>query len=187
MRGISGGRAVVCAAVLAVAFAAAPAYAQSPDDDSVSRPAVEVTPFVSLGSERASRIGAAIAFAWTSRISLEAEMGYRRGEGDMPALDSSLSMLYHLPRLWRVTPYLAAGGGLAQYGSLITAPNGAVFAQPSVTLTVNAGGGVKVPVTDRVGFRSDTRWVKGFGRGSGEHWRVYHGMTVGVGARTAAP
>lgn len=180
-------RGTMCAAFLAAALAAAPAYAQSPDDDRVSRPAVEVTPFVSLGSERASRIGAAISFAWTSAISLEAEMGYRRGESDMHALDASLSLLYHLPRVWRVTPYLAAGGGLAQYGSIITAPNGAVFTQPRVALTVNAGGGVKVPVTDRVGFRSDARWVNGFGRGAGEHWRVYNGMTVGVGALTAAP
>ena len=178
-------RGAMCAALFAVAVAAVPAYAQSPDDDSVSRPAVEVTPFVSMGSQRASRIGAAIAFAWTSAISLEAEMGYRHGEGGIHALDSSLSMLYHLPRVWRVTPYLAAGGGLAQYGSLTTAPNGVFFTQPRMTLTVNAGGGVKVPVTERVGFRSDARWVKGFGRGSGEHWRVYNGMTVGVGSLTA--
>jgi hypothetical protein len=146
---------------------------------------VEVTPFVSLGSERAERIGAAIAFAWTNTISLEAEMGYRRGEGGMHALSSSLSMLYHLPQLWRVRPYLAAGAGLEQYGLAVTTPQGGFFTLPRTGLTVNAGGGVKVPVTDRVGFRSDARWVNGFGRGAGEHWRVYNGMTVGVGALTA--
>jgi hypothetical protein len=186
MCGTSAGRAVVCAAFLAAVFAA-PAYPQSTGDEGVSRPAVEVTPFVSLGSERASRIGAAIAFAWTNAISLEAEMGFRHGEGGLRFLDSSLSLLYHLPQVWRVTPYLAAGAGLQEYGVAVTTPHGGLFTLPTTAITVNAGGGVKVPVTDRVGFRSDARWVNGFGRGAGEHWRVYNGMTVGVGTRTAAP
>jgi hypothetical protein len=90
--------------------AIAPAHAQTRSDVDVTRPAVEISPFVSLGSDPSSRIGVAIRFAWLSNLSVEAEVGYR-GESD--ALSATASLLYDLPRLGRAIPYLAAGAGLA--------------------------------------------------------------------------
>ena len=55
-------------------------------------------------------MGAAIAFAFTPTLSVETEIGYRHGEID--ALSSTVSLLYNLPRLGRVTPYFAGGVGL---------------------------------------------------------------------------
>ena len=180
-------KTIVCAIVCAmfVVFGPVPAQAQEREDEpnSASRPAVGVTPFVSMGSARSSRIGAAIAFAWTEKLSLEAEMGYRQGEGDLNFLNSSVSLLYALPKVGRVTPYLAAGVGLEQYGAPESIPRYGVVTLRQTALTVNAGGGVKVPVAGPVAFRSDARWVKGFGRTAGEHWRMYNGMTVAMGQR----
>ena len=182
---ITVSRAIVCATLFLVS-AASTANAQARDgspDQGASRPAVEVTPFVSMGSARSSRVGAAIAFAWTDTLSIEAETGFRRGEGYLDFLDSSVNLLYSLPQVGRVTPYLATGVGLQQYGTGHSIPGVGVVTLRQTAFTFNAGGGVKVPVAGPVGFRSDARWVKGFGRTAGEHWRVYNGMTVAMGQR----
>jgi opacity protein-like surface antigen len=170
----------IAAAALALAICAAPAHAQDDrrDDAGPSHGyAVEVTPFVSLGSIAASRIGAAIRFAWTSTLSLEAEVGYRRGE--INALSSTVSLLYDLPAVGRVTPYLAAGAGLAQHGIPIAVPGVGIVTQQGTSFTVNAGGGIRVPVDDNWGYRADARWSNGIGRNAGENWRVYNGVTFG--------
>ena len=103
-------------ALLCSLVAIAPAHAQTRSDVDVTRPAdVEISPFVSLGSDPSSRIGVAIRFAWLSNLSVEAEVGYR-GESD--ALSATASLLYHLPRLGRAIPYLAAGAGLEEYATV---------------------------------------------------------------------
>ena len=142
---------------------------------------VEVSAFVSQGSPASSRIGAAIAFAWTSDLSVEMEMGYRRS--DIDAVGSSVNLLYALPRIGRVAPYLAGGAGLEKYASAIAGPNKSIVTLSNYAFTVNAGGGVKVPVDDNWAFRSDARWYKGFGRHGQEHWRLYNGVTLGTGQR----
>lgn len=162
---------LVCSSV-----ASAPGYAQTRGDVGVTRPAdVEISPFVSLGSDPSSRIGAAIRFAWLSNLSVEAEFGYLPGEID--ALSASANLLYDLPRVGRIIPYLAAGVGLEQYGAAIQAPGGGVIALSQTTFTVNAGGGVRVPVSDAWGIRTDARWTNGLARFAPEHWRVYNGVT----------
>ena len=184
MSGFTFTRALVCASLMACTFAVESAQAQERTDEpdsGASRPAVEITPFVSMGSARSSRIGAAIAFAWTNQLSVEAEMGYRREEGNLPFLNSTVSLLYATPRIGRAAPYLAAGVGLEQYGTVFSQPGVGVVTLRQTALSVNAGGGVKVPVNDRMAFRSDARWTKTFGRTGGEHWRLYNGMTVGAG------
>ena len=143
------------------------------------RPAVTVTPYAAMGSEMASRVGAALAFAWTRNLSAEIEVGYRPG-----AMSSSVNLLYDLPAIGRVTPYVAGGIGLEQRESLLTVPWPGNAVQRRVNLTVNAGGGVKVPIAGRVGFRSDARWLNAVGD-QPESWRLYNGLTFGVGKRTA--
>ena len=169
--------------VLAFAVTALPAHAQVARDDTASeskRAPIEITPFASLGSHFSSQIGAAIAFAWTSKISLEAEVGYRRGE--VNALSSNVSLLYDLPRVRAVTPYLAGGVGLAQYASVIDVPQFGPVTHSQLAVTANAGGGLKVPVEKNWGFRTDARWFQGIGKAP-EHWRVYNGVTIGAGRR----
>jgi len=44
-------------------------------------------------------------------------------------------------------------------------------------LFVDAGGGIKVPVADRWGMRTDLRWFRSVGHDASEHWRVAHGVS----------
>ena len=155
----------LAASAAMVTLGAAPARAQS-----------EVTPFVSLGSVNSSRVGAAVRFAWTTNLSVETEVGYRHAGID--ALSTSVSLIRDLPRVGRVVPYLAGGVGLEQFGTAVAQPGGSVATQSNVGLTINAGGGVRVPVTGPWGYRSDIRWVNNLTTWGGEHWRVYNGVTL---------
>lgn len=166
------------ATFVALVFTAGSAHAQS---ENSTQEAVTITPFVSFGSFVSSRVGAAIAFPFTDKASLEAEFGYRRQE--LNALSAHLSLLYDLPTLGRVTPYLATGIGLEEYGVAAPQPDHTVATLPRTALTVNAGGGVKVPVDDRWGIRTDARWFNGLGEQAGEHWRVFNGVTLKAGSR----
>ena len=72
-----------------------------------------MTPYVSLGSYPSPRVGAAVAVRLTPTLSVESEVGYRH---DMASrLSATASLLYDLPRIGRVMPYLAAGAGLEEY------------------------------------------------------------------------
>lgn len=183
MMSVAFGKGSVVA--LALVMAASPAVAQDGTGEergSPARPAVEVTPFVSMGSPTSSRVGGAVAVPLTKNLSLETELGYRRGEGDIDALSSSVSVLYALPDAGRVLPYVAAGVGLEEFGTPVVLPSG-IFTQSKLAFAVNAGGGIKVPVDDTWSLRSDARWYKALGRNGSEHWRLYQGATYGVGKR----
>jgi opacity protein-like surface antigen len=146
--------------------------------------AVEVTPYVALGSSAASPVGVALTFPVTSTLDVETDVAYRRGEGGINALSSSASLLYSLPRVGHATPYVAAGIGLSQYGASVFSTNGPpIGTQPRVALTMNAGGGLKMPMTDRLDFRTDARWFKSFGRQGSEQFRVAQGISFDTGKR----
>ena len=168
-------------AALALSAGSAGAQTQAIDNRGVGPAAVTVTPFVSLGSPFSSRVGAAILFPWTDTMGLEAEVGYRREE--LNALSAHLSVIQDLPRIGRVTPYVAAGIGLEQYGTAVLQPDHSLATLGRTALSLNAGGGVKVPVDDRWGVRTDARWFNGIGREAGEHWRVFNGVTWRAGPR----
>jgi hypothetical protein len=164
-------------ALVAFTFAALPVAAQDAQT-------VEVTPYVALGSEAASPIGGAVTFPITSTLSVENDVAYRRGEGDIHALSTSASLLYFLPHVGRSAPYVAAGVGLAQYGAPVFYASGPpIGTQPRVAMTVNAGGGVKVPLNDKLDLRTDARWFKSFGRQGSEQFRVAQGVSFDVGKR----
>src|SRR3954470_11074640 len=93
-------------ALVALTCAASSAWAQE------TKP-VEVTPYVALGSAAAAPVGAAVTFPVTSRLSVETDVAYRRGEGRIQALSSTTSLLYSLPRVGQATPYVAGGVGLS--------------------------------------------------------------------------
>ena len=167
----------ICASAALLAFAAAPAAAQGPQ-------AVEVTPYVAIGTSGASPLGVAITFPITSALGVESDVAYRRGEGDIHALSSNASLLWFLPRVGQSTPYLAAGVGLAQYGAPVLALNGPpIGTQPGLAITANAGGGLKVPVTSTLDLRTDARWFKSFGTHGSEQFRVAQGLSFDVARR----
>ena len=145
---------------------------------------VEVTPYVALGSAAASPVGAAVTFPVTSTLSVETDVAYRRGEGGIHALSSSVSLLYFLPRVGQAIPFVAGGVGLSQYGAPVFSANGRpIGTEPSVALTVNAGGGVKMPMNEKLDLRTDARWSKSFGRQGSEQFRVAQGISFDVGKR----
>jgi hypothetical protein len=145
---------------------------------------VEVTPYVALGSAAASPVGVAFAFPVTSTLSVETDVAYRRAEGGIPALNSSIGLLYFLPRLGQSTPYVAGGVGLSQYGAPVFSSNGPpIGTEPGLALTVNAGGGLKMPMNEKLDWRTDARWFKSFGRQGSEQFRVAQGLAFDVGKR----
>ena len=163
--------------IVVFTFVASPAVGQDAK-------AVEVTPFVALGSTGASPLGVVIVFPVTSTLDIETEVDYRRGEGRIHAVSSSTSLLWNLPRVGRVAPYLAAGVGLAQYGAPVLSPGGYPIAtQSRMSVTVNAGGGLKTRIDDKLDMRTDARWFKSFGRHGSEHFRVAQGVAFDVGKR----
>ncbi len=145
---------------------------------------VEVTPYMALGSAAASPVGTAVTFPVTSTLSVETDVAYRRGEGGIHALSSSASLLWSLPGVGRSTPYVAGGVGLSQYGAPVFSSNGPpIGTQPRVALTVNAGGGLKMPMNEKLDLRTDARWFKSFGRQGSEQFRVAQGISFDVGKR----
>jgi hypothetical protein len=174
--------------MLAFAMAASPASAQSaatePVPPVITSPTIEVTPFVSIDSRGSSPLGVAIMFPLNSSFSIETEVGYRQGEGGLNALNSSANLLYALPPLGRIKPYLAAGAGLAQYGAPVVSLDDSIQGtEPRIAFEVNAGGGLKVPVSENWAMRTDARWFKSFGRNAQEHWRVSQGVSFDTGKR----
>jgi hypothetical protein len=164
-------------ALVAVTLHASPARAQD------AQP-VEVTPYVAFGSAGVSPIGVTVTFPMTSTLSIETDLAYRRAEGHIQALHSTASLLYFLPRVCQATPYVAAGVGLSQYGAPVFSSDGPpIGTEPRVALTVNAGGGLKMPINERLDLRSDARWFKSFGRYGSEQFRVAQGVSFDVGRR----
>lgn len=165
-------------ALVAFTFAALPVAAQEAKT-------VEVTPYVALGSEAASPVGAAVTFPVTPRLGIEIDTAYRRAEGGINALSTNASLLVFMPRLGRSTPYAAGGVGLAQYGAPVFSAAGGspIGTQSRLAMTVNAGGGLKTPVNDRLDLRTDARWFKSFGKQGSEQFRVAQGMSFDVGKR----
>ena len=147
---------------------------------------VEVIPYVALASGVASPVGAAITFPVTSKLGVEIDTAYRRAEGDIPALSLHASLLYDLPRVGRSTPYVAGGIGLSKYGvPIFSSTSGPPIAtQSRLAMSVNAGGGLKMPMNDKWGLRTDARWFKLLGtQAPSEGLRVSQGISFGLPKR----
>jgi len=143
---------------------------------------VEITPYVGIGTPGASPFGTAVTFPITSTLSLETDVAYRRGEGEIHALSFNTSILYFIPRTGAAKPYVAGGVGLAQFGAPVFSSQGPpIGTQKDVAFTVNTGGGVKIPMNDKVDLRTDARWFQSFGRYGSEQFRVAQG--IGFGGR----
>ena len=156
--------------LLVVTLAALPVAAQDAKT-------VEVTPYLGFGTFGASPIGTAVTFPVTSTLSVETDVAYRRGEGDLNMLSTNYSLLWSLPRLGQATPYSAGGVGLAQYGSAVLFRGTPTGTQRNLALTVNAGGGLEMPINSRIDLRTDARWFKSFGKEGSEQFRLAHGIS----------
>jgi hypothetical protein len=167
-------------ALVAFTFEALPVEAQEART-------VEVTPYVAVGSAAASPIGVAFTFPITSTLSFETDVAYRRGEGGINALSLNANLLYFLPRVGQSTAYVVGGVGLSQYGAPVFSSNGPpIGTETSLALTVNAGGGLKMPMNEKLDLRTDARWFKSFGLPPGqgsEQFRVAQGLSFDVGKR----
>jgi opacity protein-like surface antigen len=102
--------------MLVVTGATHSAYAQN---NSLHGPAMEVTPFMSHDSTFRWRIGAAISYAWTSRLNVETEIDSSTGINQVKGeeLGASVNLLYSLRGADRVRPYVAGGAGVEQYST----------------------------------------------------------------------
>ena len=164
-------------ALVAFILAALPVEAQDARN-------VEVTPYVAFGSAGVSPVGAAVTFPVTSTLGVETDVAYRRGEGRIHALSTNTSLLWFPPRVGQSAPYLVAGVGLRQYGAPVFSSDGPpIGTQSCVAMTVNAGGGLKMPVNDNLDLRTDARWFKSFGKQGSEHFRVAQGISFDAGKR----
>ena len=92
-----------------------------------------------MGSASASGVGAAVRWPVGARAGIELETELRRAE--ITAVNVALSLVYDLPTIGRVTPYVAAGVGLERFGKAYCRPDGAPLLGSDTGLTVNAGGG----------------------------------------------
>ena len=185
---------VTCALLSAPALAGAQqarpaAGAQPPPAREARDLPVQVTPFVSSGGESSS-VGVGVRWPFMSRLSLEFEAEYRRTLArplyntlENNGVNGNVNLVVDMPALWRVRPYLLGGGGLEHYNFLVQ-PEPYFFRDTGVSFVVNAGGGVRVPINDRFGIRTELRWTDGWTKGDpGGGFRMFYGATVGVGGR----
>jgi hypothetical protein len=144
----------------------------------------QVTPYVAIGSAGTSPVGVAVTLPVAPTLGVETDVAYRRAEGGIHALSTTTSLLWFLPRLGSSTPYVAGGVGLAQYGAPVFSYSGPpIGTQSRLALTMNAGGGLKTPMNDRLDLRTDARWFKSFGKDGSEQFRVAQGISFDTGKR----
>jgi hypothetical protein len=175
-------------AACALLLVSGAAHAQSATTAGPSRAPVEVSPFVSSTSGGASGVGAAVRWPLLSKIGLELDTEYRRGEAR--GLNSSLNVVFDLPAFRRVTPYVVGGAGFERFAEAEFFPAGArppyvpsngFLVQTKTGAVVNLGGGLRVPINERWGVRVDLRYTNGLSEWDIERLRVFWGATVGLG------
>jgi len=136
---------------------------------------VEITPYAFLGSNGSGGVGGAVRWPLPGPLSVELETSVRRAQ--VAPFSANVSLLFDLPGVGRVTPYVATGIGLDQYVTALQAPSGEVIAQSGTAVAVNAGGGARFRAGEKWGVRSDARWFNGIGQQVPERWRLYNGVT----------
>ena len=126
---------------LALAMAATPASAQDvrAEPAAVTSPAIEVTPFVSIDSRGSIPVGVAVNFPLQPNVSIEAEVGYRRGEGGMNATQLRARISCTRCRSGPDDTVSRERGRDRQYGAPIVSGEGSVIGtQPRIAFEVDA-------------------------------------------------
>ncbi len=181
---------LVAFSTCAVLALAGPARAQDPAPPSRFLHPTEVSPYVTSGGD-ATGIGVTVRWPMTSRLSIQAEGEYRNRRRnpvhDLPTtsgVNSNAVLVVDLPTGWRVTPFLVAGGGLERHVDLAdTSGPAALQWRTGHSFVVNAGGGFRVALSDRVGARLEVRYADGWAQGAWDSLRVMYATTVAFGER----
>ena len=142
---------------------------------------VEISPSVSTGSSGSPGIGASVRWSIAPKLGVELESEVRWAE--LTAVNTHAGVVYDLLTIGRVTPYVTGGVGLERFGYATFVPGFPPLIGTGTALATNAGGGVRVPVTDRIGVRVDARWFNPHDERAAERWRVSTGVTLGFGRR----
>jgi opacity protein-like surface antigen len=130
--------------------------------------------------------GFAISYDWTRNLGFEVDFGHVFDvAGDDNNLDWSLTnisanVVYHFDRVPRVTPYATFGVGTERSSPDFEVPDPLALTVGSTSeVAWNIGGGVKVPVGERLLARGDLRrfQVNDF---APDHWRLYGGVTFWI-------
>lgn len=162
---------------IAVALTAGALLSDTPAAVAQSSSRVTVTPYISFGTETAPPVGVLVTVPVRAGLSAESEVAYRRGEGNIHAMSSSLSLVQNLPKIGVITPYVAVGAGVAQYGEPVFGQAGApIGTARRLGLMVNGGGGIRVPVNSGMEFRTDLRYLDGLGV-VGDQFRIANGIS----------
>jgi hypothetical protein len=168
-------------AACALSLLGGTAHAQSITTPGGGRAPVEVTPFVSAASGDATGVGAAIRWPLVSRIRLGIEVDTEFRSGETRGINSSVNAVFELPVFRRVRPYVVGGAGVERYAALQYLAQFGSFMRPTTGPYWNLGGGVRVPINERWGFRVDVRYSDGFDDLAPDRLRVSWGATVGLG------
>jgi hypothetical protein len=161
------------AACACAIFVAQPAHSQPKQTD--TSPAGAQAPFVAFGSSASSATGVGVTWPLASKLNIEFETDDRTPRA---ALSTHVSLLFELPPIGAVRPYLA-GGLRVDQSATAAQPRGQGLMLRGTTYAIDAGGGLRVPVNQNWQFRSDARWFQGVGSKAQERWRVYNGVTFG--------
>jgi len=106
-----------------------------------------------------------------------------RGTLENNGVNGNVNLVYDLPAIGRVRPFVLGGGGLEHYAFLVQ-PEPYFLSDTGVSFVVNVGGGVRVAINDRFGIRTEVRWADGWTKGAPTgSLRIFYGATVGVGGR----
>lgn len=183
-KGLVGGALV---GALALIPSAAQAQAQS-----VAEPrSVTVTPFVGVSFGTSNDLGSslgvgfAVGYDWTRNLGFEFDLGHVFDvAGDDDNLDWSLTnvsgnVVYHFD-VPRVTPYATIGLGWERSSPDYDVPDPLALTTGSTSeIAWNIGGGVKVPIGERLLARADLRRFQ-VNDSAPDHWRLYGGVTFWI-------
>ena len=179
-------------AALGAALMAAPHLAAA---QSVVEPnTVTVTPFVGISFGASNEaidlssslgIGASVGYDLTRMLGFEVDFGRVfdvAGDDDnvdwaLTNISANVVVHFDTPR---VTPYATAGLGWERSSPDIETPDPlALVAGSSTEVAWNFGGGVKVPINDRLLARGDLRRFQA-NDAAPDHWRLYGGVTFWI-------
>src|SRR5215207_7407136 len=133
--------------------AIAAAQEANPSPAAAGRMRVEVASFLSVGGDDMSSTGAALRFPIGSRFGVEIETEWPLQS--VSGLNATGNLVVDLPKMGRSTPYAIGGAGINRYTVTFDVPGLGSLTNLTSDLAVNAGGGVRIPVSDRWGMRTD--------------------------------
>ena len=163
--------------LVAFAFSVLPAAAQD------ARP-VEVTPYVALGSAGVSPIGTTVTFPVAPKLSVENRRGISPRRRPYQCVEFKCQSLV-------LAASRRPSDALYRRGCWTRTIRRARFllrwlpigTERRMAMTVNAGGGLKAPMSSNLAWRTDARWSKSLGKQGSEQFRVAQGISFGTGKR----